>query len=136
MTRATTRPAARRATTDRGDVSIMVVLMVTIVIGGASVIFDGALKLIAERHASNVAEGAARAAVDSGVATGGLSAITARRAAIDHAAALGVPAERVVVSFPTPTTVLVTITQPVDPVFTGSLFNDARAEGRARWEYG
>lgn len=123
---------------DRGSASVGLVLLVVIVIAGSGLIFDGARYLSAERHASNTAEGAARAAVATGSPADGLDADTARQAAIAHAGALGVPASDITVSFPARDVVLVVITERRPATFTrfaGSSSLVARAEGRARLEY-
>lgn len=123
---------------DRGSASVGLVLLVVIVIAGSGLVFDGARYLSAERHASNTAESAARAAIATGSPADGLDADTARQAAIAHAAALGVPASDVRVSFPARDVVVVVITERRTAVFTrfaGSTSVVARAEGRARLEY-
>jgi Flp pilus assembly protein TadG len=123
---------------DRGSASVGLVLLVVIVIAGSGLIFDGARYLAAERHASNTAEGAARAAIATGSPAEGLDADTARQAAIAHAAALGVPVADVTVSFPSRDVVVVTITERRPATFTrfaGSSDLVAQAEGRARLEY-
>lgn len=132
----TTTPAPRTA--DRGSVSIGLILLLTITLAGAALVFDGARCLAAERHASNTAEGAARAAVATGSPSHGLDANTARQAAIDHATRLGVAAADVAVAFPDPDVVVVTITErrPATFIrFTGAADLVAVAEGRARLEY-
>ena len=123
---------------DRGSASVGLVLLVVIVIAGSGLIFDGARYLSAERHASNTAEGAARAAIATGSPGDGLDADTARQAAIDHAEALGVGVSDVTVSFPSRDVVVVTITERRPATFTrfaGSSRLVAQAEGRARLEY-
>lgn len=123
---------------DRGSASVGLVLLVVIVIAGSGLIFDGARYLAAERHASNTAEGAARAAIATGSPAEGLDADAARQAAIAHAAALGVPVDDVTVSFPSRDVVVVTITERRPATFTrlaGSSDLVAQAEGRARLEY-
>lgn len=123
---------------DRGSVSVGLVLLVVIAIAGAALIFDGARYLAAERHASNTAEGAARAAIATGSPSDGLDADLARQAAIDHATRLGVPGADVQVTFPARDLVVVTITErrPATFVrFTGSADLVASAVGRARLEY-
>jgi Flp pilus assembly protein TadG len=124
--------------TDRGSASVGLILLTVIALAGAALIFDGARYLSAERHASNTAEGAARAAIATGSPGQGLNADLARQAAIDHAAALGINSADVQVSFPARDTVVVTITEhrPATFVrFTGSAELAATAEGRARLEY-
>ena len=83
---------AKRPHGDSGSVSVGLVLLVVIAVAGAALIFDGARYLAAERHASNTAEGAARAAIATGSPADGLDADLARQAAIDHAGQLGVAA--------------------------------------------
>jgi Flp pilus assembly protein TadG len=130
--------SCRRIRNDQGSASVGLVLLVVIVIAGAGLIFDGARYLSAERHASNTAEGAARAAVATGSPSDGLQAADARQAAVDHANALGVPASDVSVSFPTRDTVVVTITERRSTTFAkfaGASQIVATAQGRARLEY-
>lgn len=123
---------------DRGSVSVGLVLLVVIAVAGGALIFDGARYLAAERHASNTAEGAARAAIATGSPSDGLDADVARRAAVDHAVRLGVPAADVAVAFPARDVVVVTITErrPATFVrFSGSADLVATAQGRARLEF-
>lgn len=123
---------------DRGSASVGLVLLVVIVIAGSGLIFDGARYLSAERHASNTAEGAARAAVATGSPADGLDADIARQAAIAHATALGVPTVDITVTFPARDLVVVVVTERRPATFTrfaGSTSLVARAEGRARLEY-
>lgn len=123
---------------DRGSASVGLVLLVVIVIAGSGLVFDGARYLSAERHASNTAEGAARAAVATGSPADGLDADVARQAAVSHATALGVPASDVSVSFPSRDVVLVTVTERRAATFVrlaGSSNIAATAQGRARLEY-
>ncbi|MEP1123711.1 MAG: pilus assembly protein TadG-related protein [Ilumatobacter sp.] len=130
--------SCRRIRNDQGSASVGLVLLVVIVIAGAGLIFDGARYLSAERHASNTAEGAARAAVATGSPSDGLQAADARQAAVDHATALGVPASDVSVSFPTRDTVVVAITERRSTTFAkfaGASQIVATAQGRARLEY-
>lgn len=104
------RTVRTRRRGDRGSVSVSLTLLVVVVLAGGGLIFDGATYLAAGRHASNVGEGAARAAVATGSPDEGLSEAEARAAAIGHAVSLGVPASDTSVSFPSRTTVVVTIT--------------------------
>ncbi|WP_420451772.1 pilus assembly protein TadG-related protein [Ilumatobacter sp.] len=123
---------------DRGSASVGLVLLVVIVIAGSGLIFDGARYLSAERHVSNTAEGAARAAIATGSPADGLDADIARQAAVEHATALGVPAADIAVTFPARDLVVVVITERRPATFTrfaGSTSLVARAEGRARLEY-
>lgn len=123
---------------DRGSVSVGLILLVVITIAGGALVFDGAHYLTAERHASNTAEGAARAAVATGSPSDGLDADIARRAAVDHAVRLGVDSADVTVNFPARDVVVVTITERRSATFvqfTGSADLVATATGRARLEY-
>lgn len=123
---------------DAGSASIMLMFYVVIVLAAAALIFDGGNYLIADRHASNTAEGAARAAIATGSPSDGLTAAVARQAAVDHAAAVGVSASDVTVSFPARDVVVVSITERRDAVFVrfaGSATVAATAEGRARLEF-
>lgn len=123
---------------DRGSASVGLMLLVVIAIAGSGLIFDGARYLAAERHASNTAEAAARAAVENGSPSEGLREADARQAAISRAASAGVPASGVVVSFPSRDTVVVTITERRPTTFVrfgGAPTIIATAEGRARLEY-
>lgn len=123
---------------DRGSASVAMVMLVVIVFAAAGLIFDGARYLAAERQASNIAEGAARAAVATADADTGLHAAVARAAAVDHADRLGIAAVDVTVRFPTPTTVEVTITttrQATFATFAGATTITAQATGRARLEF-
>ncbi len=123
---------------DRGSVSVGLILLVVITIAGGALVFDGARYLTAERHASNTAEGAARAAVATGSPGDGLDADIARRAAVDHAVRLGVDPADVTVSFPARDVVVVTVTERRSATFvrfTGSADLVATATGRARLEY-
>ena len=133
-----TASTAPRCRSDRGSVSVGLILIVVIALAGGALIFDGARYLAAERHASNTAEGAARAAIATGSPADGLDANLARQAAVDHAGRLGVSPSDVQVSFPTRDVVVVTITErrPATFVrFTGSADLVATAQGRARLEY-
>jgi hypothetical protein len=113
MTRRLARAAARDRRDDIGAISaVWMVLMLAAVWGGAALVFDGGRALAAERQASTVALGAARAAVsaenqlfvngspiDEGIAT---------TAARDHAAAAGVDPGAVTVDTVVVDVVLVT----------------------------
>ncbi len=125
-------------TGDRGNISVALVLLTVLALAGGGLIFDGGRYLAAERHASNTAEGAARAAIATANPDSGVSEHVARQAAIDHAVAAGVNAADVVVTFPTPVSVLVVVAERREAVFgrfAGQSTLTASAEGRARWEY-
>ena len=132
------RNASGIARRDRGSVSVGLILLVTVALAGGALVFDGARYLAAERHASNTAEGAARAAVATGSPSSGLDADVARQAAVDHATRLGVRAADITVAFPARDVVVVTITERRSATFvrfTGSTELVATAEGRARLEF-
>ena len=78
----------RRA--DRGDLLVSLMLLVVVVLAGAGLIVDGGRVMAARRHASNIAEGAARAAVSSTTPVRDFQPDTAREAAIDHAVRSGI----------------------------------------------
>jgi Flp pilus assembly protein TadG len=85
----------RRA--DRGDLLVSLMLLVVVVLAGAGLIVDGGRVMAARRHASNIAEGAARAAVSSTTPVRDFQPDTAREAAIDHAVRSGISAGDVAV---------------------------------------
>ncbi|MFM7045934.1 MAG: pilus assembly protein TadG-related protein [Ilumatobacteraceae bacterium] len=78
------------ASADRGDLLVSLMLLVVVVLAGAGLIVDGGRVMAARRHASNIAEGAARAAVSSTTPVRDFQPDTARRAAIDHAVRSGI----------------------------------------------
>ena len=82
---------------DRGDLLVSLMLLVVVVLAGAGLIVDGGRVMAARRHASNIAEGAARAAVSSTTPVRNFQADTAREAAIDHAVRSGISAGDVAV---------------------------------------
>ena len=82
---------------DRGDLLVSLMLLVVVVLAGAGLIVDGGRVMAARRHASNIAEGAARAAVSSTTPVRDFQPDTAREAAIDHAVRSGISAGDVAV---------------------------------------
>ncbi|MFZ9630199.1 MAG: pilus assembly protein TadG-related protein, partial [Ilumatobacteraceae bacterium] len=77
---------------------VSLMLLVVVVLAGAGLIVDGGRVMAARRHASNVAEAAARAAVSSTTPVRSYTESAARAAALDAAARSGVePADVVVV---------------------------------------
>ena len=101
---------------DGGAISIVMVLLLVMVLGGAGLVVDGGRALVARRQASNTAEAAARAAVATATPVTGFDRDVARSAALSYAARAGVPATdvRVVVG---PDFVTVTIVERRDTVF-------------------
>lgn len=82
---------------DRGDLLVSLMLLVVVVLAGAGLIVDGGRVMATRRHASNIAEGAARAAVSSTTPVRNFQPDTAREAAIDHAVRSGISAGDVAV---------------------------------------
>lgn len=127
----------KRAADDRGLAGIASVLMIVVVLAGATLIFDGGRALVAQRQIINVAEGAARA----GAATAdhyGLQEGQARAAAAAHVASAGVPDSDIVSITVSPTTVTVTLVARRTGVFTSLLGNPTivvRGTGSAVWSY-
>lgn len=76
---------------DRGTVSVVMVMLLTIVLAGAGLVVDGGRAMTARRHASNTAEASARAAVSTATPVSGLDPNLARDAAVDFAVRAGVP---------------------------------------------
>jgi len=126
--------AARR---DRGTISVALMLLLLITLSGAGLIVDGGRAMSARRHASNTAEGAARAAVATASPVESIRPSAARAAALSFASRAGVAAAdvRVVVG---PTSVSVTITERRTAVFLafgGVSTITVRATGVARVVY-
>lgn len=84
-----------RVATDRGTLMVPLMLLVVIVLGGSALVVDGGRAMVARRHAVNVAEGAARAAVSTATPVSSFDPAAARRAALDHAARSGIAARDV-----------------------------------------
>jgi Flp pilus assembly protein TadG len=82
---------------DRGAVSVALMLLVVLAIGGAGLVVDGGRAMGARRHASNTAEAAARAAVSTATPVASFDPVVARRAALEYATRAGVPAADVTV---------------------------------------
>ena len=82
---------------DRGAVSVALMLLVVLTLGGAGLVVDGGRAMGARRHASNTAEAAARAAVSTATPVASFDPVVARRAALEYAARAGVPAADVTV---------------------------------------
>lgn len=82
----------RNVERDRGDISVMAMVLLLVVVAAAGLIIDGGRVMSARRHASNVAEAAARAAVSTLTPVSDLDPVAARTAAISHATRAGVAA--------------------------------------------
>lgn len=82
---------------DRGAVSVALMLLVVLTLGGAGLVVDGGRAMSARRHASNTAEAAARAAVSTATPVASFDPVVARRAALEYTTRAGIPATDVVV---------------------------------------
>ena len=101
---------------DCGSVSVAMLLLLVVALGGAGLVVDGGRTMAARRHASNTAEAAARAAVATATPVSFFDPAIARRAALSYARRAGVRASdvRVVVGVDS---VRVTITERRSTVF-------------------
>lgn len=77
---------------DRGDISVMAMVLLLVVFAASGLIVDGGRVMSARRHASNLAEAAARAAVSTLTPASDLDPVAARAAALSHATRAGVAA--------------------------------------------
>lgn len=119
---------------DRGEISVMMMVLLLVVLAGAALVVDGGRAMSARRHASNVAEAAARAGVSTATPAAPFDPVEARRAALDHAVRAGVPVADVDVTV-TPDAVRVTVREHRRSVFLvlgGVSTLDVRATGVAR----
>ncbi len=142
MTAAAPPNGPRRHRRDRGSLSIMLVVFVTVTLGGGALVVDGGRAMAARRHAANTAEAAARRAVAEQSLTQGFDPDVARAVALDHAVRSGVDAGDVVVAIRTGPTgeaeVVVTITERRRAVFLalgGADELSVRASGAATVVY-
>jgi Flp pilus assembly protein TadG len=119
---------------DRGEISVMLMVLVLLVFAGAALVVDGGRAMTARRHASNVAEAAARAGVSTATPVAPFDPVEARRAALSYAARAGVAAADVSVVVGTDS-VRVTVIEHRRAVFLalgGVSTFDVRATGVAR----
>lgn len=119
---------------DRGEISVMLMILLVVVLAGAALVVDGGRAMSARRHASNVAEAAARAGVSTATPVAPFDPIEARRAALSYATRAGVPASDVEVVV-APDSVRVTVVEHRRSVFLvlgGVPTLDVRATGVAR----
>jgi len=122
---------------DSGVISVVMVILLVMALGGAGLVVDGGRAMVARRHASNTAEAAARAAVATATPVTGFDRDTARSAAISYADRAGIPAGdvRVVVGADF---VTVTIVERRDTIFLilgGQETVTVQASGTARVTY-
>lgn len=122
---------------DRGAISVVMVIILVMVLGGAGLVVDGGRALVARRHASNTAEAAARAAVASATPVTGFDGDTARNAAFSYAVRAGVPAGdvRVVVGVDFVTVTIVEHRTTVFLILGGQETVTVQASGTARVTY-
>jgi Flp pilus assembly protein TadG len=127
---------------DRGSLTIMLVVLVLVTLGGGALIVDGGRAMAARRHAANTAEAAARFAVAEQSPAVGFDPDTAIAVALDHAERSGVAAADVDVDVRTGPTgrpeVVVTITERRTTVFLalgGAEVLTVRASGAATFLY-
>lgn len=92
-----TRPGERQGD-DRGSITIVSMILLVLVFAGAGLIVDGGRAMSARRHASNIAEGAARAAVSTATPMESIDPERATAAALDHARRSGIDPRDVEVS--------------------------------------
>lgn len=123
--------------TDRGAISVVMMLLLVIALAGAGLIVDGGRAMVARRHASNTAEAAARAAVSTATPVSGFDRETARDAAIEYANRAGIATADVAVDVGVDY-VTVTVTERRSTVFLilgGQEVMTVRATGTARVAY-
>ncbi|MCB1002333.1 MAG: hypothetical protein KDB40_23775 [Acidimicrobiales bacterium] len=127
---------------DRGTLAVVLVVFVTVVLGGAALVVDGGRAMAARRHAANTAEAAARFSVARTSLTAGFDADRATELAVDHAVRSGVAPGDVEVAVRTGPTgepeVVVTITERRTTVFValgGADVLTVRATGAATFLY-
>ena len=105
-----------RSRHDRGSLSVTMMFLLVVSLAGGALVLDGGRAMVARRHAANVAEGAARAAVSTATPVQSFDMSAARDLAIDYARRAGIdPVDvQVVVQ---PDVVRVTITERRRTVF-------------------
>lgn len=122
---------------DRGAISVVMVILLVMVFGGAGLVVDGGRALVARRHASNTAEAAARAAVSALSPVTGFNRDAARVAAMSYATRAGVATADVRIEVGA-NFVTVTIVERRDTVFLilgGEETMTVEASGTARVTY-
>ena len=130
-------------TPDRGSLSVMLMLVVIIALGGAALIVDGGRAMTARRHAANTAEAAARSAIADQSLTRGFDPDRAIEVAHSYATRAGVDVADVDILVRTSVTghseIVVTITERRRAVFVALGGVDTftvRATGAATFVYG
>lgn len=127
----------RAAQRDRGAISVVMIVLLVMVLGGAGLVVDGGRVLSARRHASNTAEAAARAAVSTATPVDGFNRDIARGAALTYASRAGVPATdvSVVVGADFVTVTIVERRSTVFLILGGQETVTVQASGTARVTY-
>jgi len=123
--------------TDRGAISVVMMMLLVIALAGAGLIVDGGRAMVARRHASNTAESAARAAVATATPVSGFDRETARDAAVGYANRAGIATADIDVEVGVDY-VTVTVTERRSTVFIilgGQETMTVRATGTARVAY-
>ena len=123
---------------ERGEIGPVMILYVVIILAAAGLVFDGGRLLAAKRDAANRAEAAARAAAATLSPVAGLDPDTARTAAVEYLAAVGVPTNDATVIV-IGDEVIVTVTEHRPQVFfaLAGITNAAvTSTGRARTQTG
>ena len=122
---------------DRGSITVVSLLLLVIVFAGAGLIVDGGRAMSARRHASNVAEGAARAAVATATPLDDIDPDRAVAAALDHARRSGLDARhvKVVVGRDFVSVTIVERRQTIFLILGGQEMLTVHATGIARREY-
>ena len=123
--------------TDRGAISVVMMMLLVIALAGAGLIVDGGRAMVARRHASNTAEAAARAAVSTATPVSGFDRETARDAAIEYANRAGIATADIAVEVGVDY-VTVTVTERRSTVFLilgGQEVMTVHATGTARVAY-
>ena len=126
-----------RRTRDSGSISMVMVMLVVLVLGGAGLVVDGGRAMVARRHASNTAEAAARAAVSAASPVDEFDDDVARAAALEYTGRAGVPARdvQIVVGVDFVTVTITERRQTVFLVLGGQETMTVRASGTARVKY-
>lgn len=122
---------------DVGSISVVMIVLLVMVFGGAGLVVDGGRAMAARRHASNTAEAAARAAVATITPAAGFDHAVAEQAAFSYASRAGVASTDVSVVVGADF-VTVTITERRSTVFLilgGQETVTVRATGTARVTY-
>lgn len=109
----------RRPSRDRGSLSIVMMFLVVVTLGGAALIVDGGRAMAARRHAANTAEASARSGVASQSLSIGFDPVSAASAARSHASRSGIAPEDVDVQvrFDPEPELVVTITERRSTIF-------------------